>query len=128
MLRIETESENEMVMRGPESFFVHEIFGNAIPARREIRIDETHLHQRVRLASRDVDDIGERLPGARFGGELVEYSGGIGAVVFRLDERIALVKLVEQRLELIDRSKTIDDDPAFFSRAFAEFLFPVLTF
>ena len=82
--------------------------------------------QRVRLAGRDVDDIGESLPGARFGGELVEHSGRIGAVVFRLDERIALVKLVEQRLELIDRSKTIDDDPAFFFRAFAEFLFPLL--
>ena len=44
VLRIETESENEMIVRGPESFLVHEIFGNSFAAGREIRIDETHLH------------------------------------------------------------------------------------
>jgi hypothetical protein len=82
----------------------------------------------VGLAGGDVDDIGKSLPGARFGGELVEHPGGIGAVVFRLDERIALLKLVEQRFELVDRGKTIYYDPAFFFRAIAEFLFPFLAF
>ena len=80
----------------------------------------------MRLAGGDVDDVGEGLPGARFGGELIEDPGGIGPIVFRFDERIALVKLFEQRLELVDGGKTVDDDPAFFFRALAEFLLPLL--
>ena len=84
------------------------------------------LGQRVRLAGGDVDDVGQSLPGARFGGELIEHPGRIGPILFRFDERIALLKLFEQRLELVDGGKTIDDDPAFFFRALAELLLPLL--
>ena len=48
---------------------------------------------------RDVYNIGESLPGAGLVANLLKHPGRIGVVVFRLDERIALVKLVEQRLE-----------------------------
>ena len=115
-----------MIMRGPKTFLVHKVFGNSFAAGREIGIDESHLQQRVRLAGGDVDDIGQCLSGARFGGELVEHPGGIGPVVFRLDKRIALLKFFEQRLELVDGGKTVDDNPAFFFRALAELLLPIL--
>ena len=65
-------------------------------------------------------------PARDFGGELIVNPSCIGPVMFRFDERIALLKLVEQRLELVDGGKTVDDDPAFFFRALAELLLPIL--
>ena len=98
MLGVETESQNEMIMRGPKTFLVDEIFGNSIAAGREIGIDESRLQKRVCLAGRDVDHVGDSLSGPRFRGELIVHPGCIGPVMFRLDERIALLKLFEQRL------------------------------
>src|SRR5688572_15805051 len=123
MLGIEAKRDDEVIMRGPKSLLVHEVFGNALPTGREIGIDQSHLPQRVRLAGGNIDDVGERLPRARFGRELVEDAGSVGAVVFRSDERILLLKLIEQRLQLVDGGKTINDDFAFFFGAFDELLF-----
>src|SRR5215813_3618031 len=97
VLCIDTEGDHEMIMSRPVSFFIHEVFGNTFSAGREIRIDEPHLQQRMRLTSGNVDDVGERLPSTGFSCELVEYSRRIGAVVLRLDKGISLLKLFEQR-------------------------------
>jgi hypothetical protein len=77
----------------------------------------------VRLAGGNIDDVGKSLPGAGFSRELVENAGSIGAVVFRSDKRVFLLKLIEQRLKLVDGGKTINDDFAFFFSPFDEFLF-----
>ena len=126
MLRVETEGQNEMIMGGPKSFLVHEIFGNSFAAGREIGLDESRLRQRVRFSGGDVDDVGLGVPGARFGGELIENPGCVGPIVFWFDERIALLKFFEQRLELVDGGKTVDHDPAFFFGALAELLLTIL--
>src|SRR5262245_15974200 len=60
VLRIDTESDHEMIMSRPVSFFIHEVFWNSFSAGREIRIYEPHLQQRVRLPGGNVDDIGQR--------------------------------------------------------------------
>src|SRR5262245_15293464 len=97
VLRIDTKSDHEMIMGSPVSFLIHKVFGNSFSARREIRIDEPHLKQRMRLTGGNVDDVGERLTSTGFSRELVEYSCRIGAVVLRLDEGISLLNLFKQR-------------------------------
>jgi len=116
-----------MIVSGPISLLVHEVFGYSFPIGREIGINQRRLQKGVRLAGGDVDDVGKGLAGARFGGEFIEDAGGIGPVVLRLDKWIALVKFSQQRRQLIDGGEAIDYDLAFFLRALAESLLPFLT-
>ena len=44
--------------------------------------------------------------------------------MLRLDKRISLLKFLEQRRELVNSGKAIDDDLTFFLGAFAELLLP----
>src|SRR5262245_1934361 len=97
VLRIDTESNHEMIVSRPVSFLIDEVFGNAFSAGREIRIYEPHLQQRMRLTGGNVDDVGERLTSTCFSREFVEHPRRVGPVVLRLDIGISLLKLLEQR-------------------------------
>jgi hypothetical protein len=72
----------------------------------------------VSLTGRDVDDVSQCLSGACFGGELIENPGRISSIVLGSYERVFFLKLVEQRLQLIDGCKTINDNLAFLFGAF----------
>src|SRR5512147_368295 len=127
MLGVETKRNNELIVRSPETLLVHEILWNPFSARRQIRIDQSHLPERVSFAGGDVDDISKSLSSARFGRELVENPGRISSVVFRAYKRVSLLKLIKQRLQLIDGRKTVNDNLVFLFGAFDQFLLPVFS-